>query len=352
MFILNNEFASFCSLLFSVFIWGLWPHIRAKSEYCVPQFILLNIPSQFFTSVLLAITFGSVHSSDNPEYFNEKSFFTELKYGIQNFGYHELALMGGGFVLGFGDHIGAVAMAFMNPGAAYCIYGGMCLIFGCLLNLAIDGSEKPLLLLSGVGLGLCGILILGWSQAVHDAEKKRLAKERGMYEILEDPDSEYYEELSMTVQKAMGICIAAGLFAMLWSPLSTVARAPGHRPLEEPYVTQVLFTAGELFSIPFVRKLSNCIIAVPSEEWDMPRVLWGICCGFCVSLGYFGYFLGSSNFSKSASFGIVCCNNIIAVIIDALVFRKYSHSSWKVKGLLTIAVFLYLGCVIVLSQTL
>jgi hypothetical protein len=228
----------------------------------------------------------------------------------------------------------------------------MCLIFGCLLNFAIDGSEKPVLLFSGIGLGLFGILVLGWSQAEHDAENKRLSKEQGMYEILEDPDSGYLEEWTMTVQKAMGICIFAGLFAMLWSPLSTLAREPGHRPLEEPYVTQVFFATGELLSIPFVRKMSNCIIPVPNSEWDTPRVLWGICCGVAVGFGYFGYFLGSSNFSKSASFGIVCCNNIIAVIIDALVFRKYSHSSWKVKGLLTIAVFLYFGCVIVLSQTL
>lgn len=354
MFVLNHPTASFFALLYSVFIWGLWPHIRAKSEYCVPQFILLNIPSQFFTAVTIALVFGNLTDPENPDFFNEKTFWGELKYGFNNFGYNELALMGGGFVLGLGDHIGAIAMAFMNPGAAYCIYGGMCLIFGCILNFLIDGSEKPGLLFTGIGIGLCGILILGWSQAIHDAETKVREQEKGInYQMLESGTEEdsYYLN-TMSVQKAMGICIFAGVFAMLWSPLSTLAREPGHRPLEEPYVTHVLFAFGEMLSIPFVRSSADCIFPIPQEPWDTTRVLWGICCGIAVSSGYFGYFLGSSNFSKTAAFGIICCNNIVAVIIDAMVLKKYSDSSFKVKGLLSLAVMLYLGCVITLSQTL
>lgn len=354
MFVLNNQLASFCSLLFSVFIWGLWPHIRAKSEYCVPQFILLNVPSQFVTAVVIAITFGNLRNSDNPDFFNEKSFWTELRYGIEHFGSHEMALVGGGFVLGLGDHIGAIAMAFMNPGAAYCIYGGMCLIFGCIFNFLIDGSEKPGLLFTGIFIGLCGVLTLGWSQAVHDSEMRTRAEEKSLnYQMLESgPEEDSFYLQTMSIQKAMGICIFAGVFAMLWSPLSTLAREDGHRPLEEPYVTQVFFAFGELLAIPVVRILANLILPLPQEEWDTTRVLWGICCGVAVGLGYFGYFLGSSNFSKTAAFGIICCNNIIAVIIDALVFKKYAQSSFKVKGLLSIAVMLYFGCVMALSQTL
>lgn len=349
----NSNTASFGALLLSVLLWGIWPHIRAKSKYCVNQFILLNIPSQAFTAVFLAMTLGNIATFNN--FFNEQTFFEEFKYAVENFSTRELALIAGGFVLGFGDHIGAVAMAFMNPGAAYCIYGGIVLTFGCVLNYLIDGSEKPGLLFLGILIGLAGILTLGWSQAEHDKEERLRIRQHNaslnLYMKLEDGANEE-DELTMSVNKAMCVCVFAGTFAMLWSPLSTYARADNAAHLEGPYVTQVLFVFGELLSIPVVRKLSNYIIPLPEEEWESERVFWGMICGVAVGCGYFGYYLGSTNFSKTASFGIVCCNNIIAVLIDALVFQKYAKSSFKVKILVTIAIFLYFSCVIVLSQTL
>jgi len=353
MFHLNSSnTAAFGSLLLSVFMWGMWPHIRAKSGYCVPQFILLNIPSQAVTALFLAFTLGNIKAFNN--FFDERSFGQEFKYGIDNFGSREVALLAGGFVLGFGDHIGAIAMAFMNPGAAYCIYGGIILTLGCVLNYMIDGSEKPGLLFTGIFIGLAGLLVLGWSQSEYEKEEKiRLTQGNvNAYSRLEDGLYDTQKELTMSVHKAMGLCVFAGLFAMLWSPLSTYARANDMTHLEGPYVTQVIFVIGELFSIPVVRKVSNYIIALPEEPYETGRVMWGCVCGFCVGLGYFGYYLGSTNFSKTASFGIVCCNSIVAISIDVLIMKKYQHSSPKVKYLVFLSILLYLSCVIVLSQTL
>ena len=96
----------------------------------------------------------------------------------------------------------------------------MCLIFGCILNFLIDGSEKPGLLFTGIGIGLCGIrnaflfsnlepylwVILGWSQAIHDAETKIREQEKGInYQMLESgPEEDSYYLNTMSVQKAMG----------------------------------------------------------------------------------------------------------------------------------------------------
>jgi len=248
-------------------------------------------------------------------------------------------------------------MEFMNPGAAYCIYGGMSLTFGSLLNFIIDGSTKPELLFCGIGIGVAALFILGWSQALHDHEEKSRELQYGKLVLNSekqntDSRTSSLDIPTMSVKKAMLLCVFAGCFALLWSPLSTIAREGKHRPFEEPYVTQTLFVSGQMISVPIVRIVCDWVIKLPRTEWNRSQVIWGIVCGIVVGLGYFGYFLGSSNFSKAASYGICCSNNIAAVIIDAVFLKKYSNSSWKVKGLLVLSVLMYGGCVFALSQTL
>lgn len=382
--------------------WGLWPTLRGKCGAPVPAFAALNMSAQLIMSVFWAFTLGMISGHD--ETFT--SAMSELFGG--KFDIHCLAVMGGGFMLGHADHLGAFAMQYISPGIAYPMYAGVALLFGSILNYIQVAPGSTLLWALGLALVFIGVSLLAvistldadrpggakmtFTKSLTDSivgpptasqasqqlgasglsdymeaahlddintyhENRDVDTARGSLDFgeVKGEDDENLGEHPVSQNLAMAVCIGAGLAGSAWSPLSTFGRAgdsEGARLLNDPYVCLFLFCTGELLAWPSVALLSGYMagtgVCAPLSELTPRSVVWGLICGTSVSAGYMSYYLGSSVIAATACFGIANCNPLLALLIDVFVLGSFNDSTSLVKTLLGACILTYCSAIALL----
>jgi multidrug transporter EmrE-like cation transporter len=215
--------------------WGSWPALRRKCEVSVGAFAPINICSQLFTSVLFAMTLGMLHTSQS-----DISFIEALS--AQPIDLQAGAVFLGGFLLGHGDHLGALAMEHIDVGIAYPVYAGCSLVGGNLLNVMQIGTKSPVRLVLGLSFIMCGVCCLAWALKEKEREATSLEKAIRMAspdQLGNESELKLSENLlprnpgegkvssphgKLTSRQALLLCVVAGCCGSCWSPLSTYAR--------------------------------------------------------------------------------------------------------------------------------
>jgi len=342
--------------------WGLWPTWRSRCDAPVPAFAPLNAGTQFLMSVVWGLTLGMIVMPSN-----ETQYTSELKQLFDGeFDIRVGAVLLGGFMLGHGDHLGALSMQYISPGVAYPMYAGLTVIGGSALNYPQAEPNNVPLWACGLALVLLGITLLATSQLMDHRQDKQssflLDESKHNNPISVDQDGALLPtgasaadlEIPETQNKvsnshmAMGICLAAGLCGSMWSPLSTYGRSDktqGGKLMMGPYLCLSVFTFGQLLSLPSVCYIAGRIggtgVSAPIRKVlrEPANMMWGAVCGMSVSCGYMAYFLGCIVISPTVGFGVSACNPLLALAIDAVVKRVYNGAETKVK-------MLACGCVI------
>ena len=240
----------------SLFCWGVWPTLRQKCGAPIAAFATLNICSQFCTAWVYFVALSSAHSRQ------------QMVTALTEPGLREGALVLGGFLLGHGDQLSALAMGYLPAGIAYPLYAGLSLVLAQFFNYLQTGSEDPLMLFIGMGGVALGLVFLTLTQSAKE-ERPFVPRRRGASaagaaglessflsvqvaspargSIQSDDTPPKLRPLSSA--SAMMICGFAGVAGGGWSPLSTYARAGvSTAPIQDPTICIVVFQIGQLVS--------------------------------------------------------------------------------------------------------
>ena len=87
----------------------------------------------------------------------------------------------------------------------------------------------------------------------------------------------------------------------------------------------------------------------PLCSLDVTKVLWGLLCGVGVASGYAAYFTSSAHISPTIAFGIVCCNPLLALVIDIL-RCEFRGSSTTLKVYLALSLVSYGAAIAMLAS--
>jgi multidrug transporter EmrE-like cation transporter len=330
----------------------------------VPAFAPLNIGSQWVTAAVMALTLGNLPSPANDHFFNQELITVISETPIKKL----FCVMAGGFCLGHGDHIGAVAMEHIPGAIAYPCYSGIALAGGSLMNYAQEGSSNPGQLFGGLGLIGVGICLLAYVSVVRSAENSAAAVQPTMavartpenasasstkedekdtlvvkegdapYGTVETGEGDGGGIKKLPQSTALFLCFIAGLCSASWSPLAAYGR------LSDGYINQVFFCTGQLFAIPSVALIASYVNSVPMSdafrELTVSRGLWGICCGIFVGSGFTCYFLATQVLNTNIVFGLAACNPLLSIVIE-IIDGQFAGSSMRLKILLFLAVLVY-----------
>eukprot|EP00656_Telonema_subtile_P041972 TRINITY_DN4733_c0_g1_i3.p1 TRINITY_DN4733_c0_g1~~TRINITY_DN4733_c0_g1_i3.p1 ORF type:complete len:314 (-),score=63.90 TRINITY_DN4733_c0_g1_i3:161-1102(-) len=296
MFVPSSYGAALPLVIVCLPAWALFPTLRTKCAATVPAFAALNISGQLGAAVLWALTLGMLGASQGR--FVGHLHTLELDW-------HVGAVMLGGFCLGHADHMGAVSMQMIPAAVAYPIYAGVTVVGGSALNYMQAQPARVPYWVVGQALVLLAVLQLSTMQKLdqHRAGEHRLltGEEEGE-ETKEWPEPKLSDQQAKTTRTALVVCLCAGLCGSLWSPLSTFARKSDQLK-DDPYLCLFLFVSGEVCSWPTVALLSWRIgghsVCRSFEELRPSQVAWGLLTGLNASIGYIGYFLGSSYISPT-----------------------------------------------------
>ena len=100
--------------------WGNWPTLRRKSQVSVVAFAPINMLSQFFISIVYALMLGTPSFAFKGTSNNGiEPFPSALHHALLSPTLQVGAVFLGGFLLGHGDHLCAIAMDSISPGIAY-----------------------------------------------------------------------------------------------------------------------------------------------------------------------------------------------------------------------------------------
>lgn len=251
-------------------------------------------------------------------------------------------------------------MQMIPEAVAYPIYAGVSLTGGSLLNYAQSKPSHVGWWAAGQGLVMAGVMLLALMQKMDEARAHESSEEQNSqsagYEPLEPVAPESVPALwgqsqVHSTKVAVLLCVVAGCSASLWSPLSTYARK-SPQLANDPYLTLFLFGSGQICSYPTVAlitsKISGTRISDCFRDINAGSALFGLVCGLSVSIGYLGYFLGSSVVSPTVCFGISACNPVLALSVG-IIQGGFRTATSKVKVLLATCVVIYLsaiGCLV------
>lgn len=313
--------------------WGIWPRLRDLCAVPMPAFALLNISSQLLASLFWAALLGSSDVG------NDVSAFAEISKAFAAPNLQMMCVLAGGFLLGHGDHLGALAMQSIPAGIAYPIYGGLALVGGTLLNVWQTGLGKhPTFLVSGL-LSCCAALAflalakeLGPSEASSGTSVRDCTPGNSLNDqfLAKEPQR-------LSSHKALAITFLAGCCSSLWSPLSTFARTPVpgiNEAIRVAYVTAFVFPLGQCCAYPSAALLGSRLGGVSIKEsfqmLTFKRFFFGCLCGVVVNSGYVLYFLSSVPVSPTIAFCFAACNPLLCLVIDSLRcrFRNGGVKQW------------------------
>mmetsp|Transcript_13470 Transcript_13470/g.24775 ORF Transcript_13470/g.24775 Transcript_13470/m.24775 type:complete len:364 (-) Transcript_13470:54-1145(-) len=361
MFVAPNKEVGLCLLVAGLFCWGSWPALRRNCAVPVGAFAPINIASQFLNSILLSLTLGMISTSESNVRFTDALCDqpVDLRSG---------AVFLGGFLLGNGDHIGALVMEHIGS-LSYPVYAGVALVGGNLFNLLQVGTPNLGLLLVGLSLILMAILCMAWAVR----QKERDVGGGGEHEALlpvtgEDVTGEVSRreikepkkrKKKLTVHVALAMCVMAGCCGSGWSPLSTFARPAvkegedEYSDLHNPYVCLFIFVCGEVCAIPGVVLLGSKVngggLLDGFKELTFRKLLWGAGCGFLLNVGYLVYFASSVVVAPNVAFSIASCNPLLSIVIDWAT-GQFEGVALRTKVALAASVLLYGIAISVLSS--
>ena len=392
MFEANAEWVSLLAISITLVGFGFWPRLRQRCEAPVSVFAPLNMLTQLSVVLLCAVVVGSPAVGSRVAWWEVAA---RVEWGPRT-----LAIVLGGFVLGHGDNLGCIAFEFIPTAVAYPTYSGISLAGGELMNYAIVGSSTPTYLFAGLGFLLLAIALLTAAQAAietapempdrpswvrnsadlvdggafaggfatdSDASDSTSTSPGGLDLALLPPDDEHGSIQAardacaakavpppLNQRSAFGICVATGVLAALWSPLSTFGRRGG-RGVHDAYVTALLFQLGQACAIPSVCVLASRAtrsgVVAPWRRASGATVRAGMLCGVSVGCGYCGYFYATTlgRLEPTVALGIAASNPLVAIFIDVFVERSFSRAPAKAKALLGACVGSYAAAIAILA---
>jgi len=354
--------------LWCIVAWGLWPVLRSKCGASVPAFALLNICTQAVCATVWALTLGTlVQPSHGPE-------FTEDLHRMfrEGVGIRDGAVFLGGFCLGHGDHLSALAMEHLPGGVVYPLYAGFIVAAGGVLNYIQVQPSSPPLMFTGFCLVLGAIFFLALAEhanqklaspseplvlpadgplgtadeLLHRAERGTAGGKASLHTSSSNKSFSEGAESQLTFKQTLLLILAAGVCACLWSPLSTYGTGGDEDSVESnTYVCLFVFACGQLVSLPSVAfissRVSNSDMFTPCLDLTPNAVKWGVICGVMVSSGYLAFFLSSEAASTTVVFGIAHCNPMVALLIEVLWMGTFRGGSNQVKLYLSLTIGLY-----------
>jgi multidrug transporter EmrE-like cation transporter len=366
--------------LWCIVAWGLWPVLRSKCGASVPAFALLNICTQAICAIVWALTLGTlIQPSHGPQFTEDLDRMFRDGVSIR-----DGAVFLGGFCLGHGDHLSALAMEHLPGGVVYPLYAGFIVAAGGVLNYIQVQPSSPPLMFTGFCLALAAIFFLALAE---HANQKLASQSEPLVLPADDPLGTKYEllhragggtkaeiqvdvqaesklhtsssnhsfseessqaESKLTFKQALLLTLAAGVCACVWSPLSTYGTGGDEDSVESnAYVCLFVFACGQLVSLPSVAFISSRIshtgMFTPCLNLTPNAVKWGVICGISVSSGYLAFFLSSEAASAAATvvFGIAHCNPMVALLIEVLWMGTFRGGSSQVKLYLSLTICLY-----------
>lgn len=403
---LDERWISLTVCFIPLVFWGMWPTTREFCGYPMPAFALVNVLSQFCTALFYCAALGFVVTPDSstnvfedidgafmhPRTEDGLAVDSEYKSAIRlDMAMKYLSVLAAGFLLGHGDHLGALAMQFISPGIVAALYGGLCLVLGTLLNvIQVGASTNPPMFALGLGLVLAALGCLAAGQSLlakRKAKKARAASnEKMLMESLHGvetfDDSDAQSKKCGTVG-AIAICFTAACCSAAWSPLSTFARAShvvdccnhtgNHTQFaantslqEDGFLLALLLVTGEILSLPSVTFIGCRVTGTSCRESlaaitlknshgkislkQIRKLGFGVLCGVLVNSGYQCYFLSSAHISPSVAFAIGACNPLLAILADTI-RCKFRGASIAAVVVLVLAVVLYASALAALAQT-
>ena len=404
MFALGSSEAGLALTLWCLVGWGLWPFLRTQCGASVPAFALLNITSQMAAAAVWGLTLGTLVEPDGGP-----SFPMELERLFRSgLDLRDGAVFLGGFCIGHGDHISALAMQHLPGGVVYPIYAGFIVIGGGLLNYVQVQPANPPLLFVGFVLILCaiGLLALAEQQHRHGEERDKMSTQeeiaRAEGYISFDAEDRHAEDAAATggasngpgvsvrsisgsssgsmivpgslsaqltppadgagsprrlsFRQALVVTLAGATCGCMWSPLATFGTGGGGDNVEaNPYVCLFVFAAGQLCALPSVAIIASRIAGtgVFALCWNLSgrAVIWGSLCGLSVSSAFLAFFLGEEAASATAVFGIGHCNPLVALLIEVCCIGSFRGATAKVRACLALCVCLYCMAVGVLMMS-
>jgi drug/metabolite transporter (DMT)-like permease len=379
-------------------------YIRESCKSKTPTFIPLYILSQFATATLLCLSLGTAKSSTTSN-FDDASFFDGLITRYDNS--KVVLLLVGGFLLANGDFLFACTYSHLPFAVAFPIYGAWGLVEGTVLNYMIEGEDtaKPMVLFLGVFSALVAILFMALSDYFSNAVRAGCDNggevntpdasntANGISDNVHSSDKERAslgEAGGGRVNPYIGVCLLAGVFSGLWSPLSARARQ-GDGRVDNPYVALLLFMTGQVLALPLLLAYYVLVFErgghsgaagvdddAPEEDGDasqrgerqllemghvysnssgssvptgcelhhLSRVgrgmvvslldtmalplrdkFFGMLAGGIVGVGYTCLFVASESATTTVAFAIACCDPLVAIAIGVIFFGQLRRAS-------------------------
>lgn len=347
--------------------WGVWPFLRTKCGAHVPLFALLNMSAQVFGATLSGLTVGE---QQHRPFTCDLSNLLTIGPSIR-----DCAVFFGGFCLGHGDHISAVAMQHLPSGVVNTIYAGSIVAGGGMLNyLQVQPSSPPLLFM-GFALVFCAITALALAEHSHHHSKRihtREAESGQVYHAFErggaadattptvsmafERSASPSGEARLSFRSALAVTLAGAACSCLWSPLATYGTLQdAHNPQSNSFVCQLTFALGQLAALPSVAFISGSISGNDARtlysQVSCRSVGWGLLCGLAISSGFVAFFMSSAHVSATVTFGIAHCSPLVSLLIETCLTESFANATSRVVGLLTLCVGLYGVAIVALMMS-
>jgi glucose uptake protein GlcU len=371
----SNVTIAYLILLSCIIFWGSYAPLRRTSNNVDgASFGSLAFIAELLWSCFISMTFGSmgVKGGSSSILDSETNFFTRLASDVAtNPGQSCLVLLGGALV-GFGDSMSFVVLKYVPSSLAFPTVVGTCTLVGTTISYFVDGSEKPVLLFSGVILLIPSVILLAYAQSKSEAAgvttpaQSMSATNTSKTIIVElvkqtseipnsaadstDEETETNPIRSAKKKSAtwkwIALLVAIGCINSLWGPLSTVGRR--NCSIHSGYF---LLSMGRIGIQPISQSLTQLIIFHRSpinllyQIYNVPRrdKCCAFGCGLLIGLGYYAYFIGSNVVNKSAAFAISNCSPLWTIVIGVCV----QHDLKRYRSEAKIAVIFSTICFVV-----
>ena len=356
--------AAVVCMFLSFAFWGAHPILRRIApDVDGAAYSLLMFAGEGLWAIFLCTVLGELKAGGSASTFlNSTSGWTEFTVALSNT--KSIWILAGGAFVGAGDFVLPIVMSYIPASIAFPTVAGVCLMFGTVINVAIDGSEKPVFLYTGLFFALAGVVCLAYGQSKNvDAteapdsgsmvtvEMVIVGEKHGQkVGVVTSPlDAEKESTRGKTMQWIL-LLIIMGINNSAWGPLSTVGRS-GSDGITDAYPAFMLLELGRVGIQVLTHLIYNgcsCYkklgrrgtfaMARAAKRRDVGIAFLN---GAFVSMGYFCYFLSSSIVNKAAAFAVSNCSPLFTVFLGVCLLRELKNYTAEEKKIVAIAIVLY-----------
>jgi len=323
--------------------WGSWSNAaKAADDKKIPfgAFYGAYAVGCFLFAILAFVTLG-----------NWRFFYCGDIYGK-----HAIKALAGavfaGFVFNLANILLILAIQIAGLVVAFPIGIGLALVLGTVLTYIVDSSGNPILLFSGVLLGLLAVLVSTVGQKIRDAHTKTIAQDNSSEDghpsgFAPLPDIEASPEHLQSPgtlgqfwnrHKSMLLCGLCGVLMSCWSPLNAMAVADPDKSCSDneglltAYSSFVLFTGAVVVSTPPIAVLllhyplngdkpQTLPAALASLPWHAH--LYGLAGGAIWAVGTLSNSIAGSKLGFALSYAVGQAAPMVATLWGLLYYREF-----------------------------